>query len=171
MIMAKRKPQRRKPLQPLKFNVSLALGTLNDNIVISSATIDSIEQDFDIVTTHCFWTLRDHTAGEGPIVVGISEQGYSVAEIAECNDASPLSQYGPAYERSRRKIRTAGVFRGQVADETINDGEVVKTKLFLRGFAHSTFAVARLWAQNRSGANLTTGAVVDVQGVHWGRWK
>ncbi len=139
--------------------------------MLSTPTIDSIEQDFDIVTTHATWSLRNHTAGEGPIDVGIAEQGYSVGEIAEALDASPLSQYGPEYERSRRKVRRAGTFSGVGAEETLNDGLPLKTKLFVRGFAHSTFAVMRLWAQNRSGAALTTGTVLVVTGTHWGRWK
>ncbi len=168
---AKRRSTRRMPLQPLRFTTTLSLGTLASNTVITTPTVDSLEQDFHIVSTDLSVTLRNITAGEGPIEFGLSEQGYSVTEVNECLDASPLSQYGPEQERSRRRVRLYGAFSAsEGADETINDGRPIRRKMFLRAFAHSTFAAARVWVRNSSGATLTTGASVQITGVHWGRW-
>ncbi len=163
--------RRRKSLVPIKFTTQLALGTLADETVVSVATVDSLEQDFDIVSTDLTCATRNHTANEGPIDFGLQEQGYSVTEVAEALDASPLSQYGPANERSNRKVRLYGTFSGDATEEAINDGEPIRKKMFLKAFGHSTFAAARVWVRNRSGAALTTGTVVEIQGTHWGRWK
>ncbi len=170
-MMANRRRGRRRSLVPIKFQTQITLGSLANDVAVSVATVDSLEQDFDIVSTHCTFAMRAHTAGEGPIDVGLAEQGYSVAEIVEAVDASPLSQYGTANERSNRRVRLMGTFAGNDANEVLNDGEKIKQRLFLRAFAHSTFAVARVWAINRRGSPLTTGSVIEVTGVHWGRWK
>ncbi len=171
VTMAARRRRRRASLQPLKFTVDLALVALASGAAISVATIDSLEQDFDIVSTHMTLSIRNHTAGEGSIDVGLSEQGYTNAEIVEALDASPLSQYGTAWERSNRKVRLYGTFAGLDTEEVLNDGESVAKRMFIKGFAHSTFAVARVWARNTSGSVLTTGTVLHIQGTHWGRWK
>ncbi len=163
--------KRSRALQPVKFTAELALGTLADGLLVSVATVDSLEQDFDIVSTDLTVSMRDHTAGEGPIDFGLTEQGYSNTEVGEALDASPLSQYGTAWERSKRKVRQYATFAGDGTEETVNDGKAVRKRMFLKAFAHSTFAAARVWARNRSGAALTTGTVLDIQGTHWGRWK
>ncbi len=170
-LMAKRKPSRRGSLVPLKFTATMSLGTLADDTVISTPTIDSLEQDFDVISTDLSVAIRNLTPGQGPLDYGLQEQGFTVAEVAEALDASPLSQYGPAMERSRRKVRLYGTFNGEEADSTVNDGKPIRKKMFLRAFGHSTFAAARVWMRNKSGATLTTGAVVEIQGTHWGRWK
>ncbi len=169
--MARRKRNRRGSLVPLKFNMSVTLGALVDNIAVEQVTVDSLEQDFDIVSTDLLASIRNHTAAEGPLDFGLAQQGYTVTEIVECLDASPLSQYGPEMERSRRKVRVYGRFDGQSTEEEVNDGEPIRKKMFLKAFGHSTFAAASVWVVNRSGATLTTGTILEVQGTHWGRWK
>ncbi len=166
VVMAKRRA-----LQPVKFQAELALGTLGNGTVISVATVAALEQDFDIISTDLSVSMRDHTAGEGPVEFGLAEQGYSVTEIAEALDASPLSQYGTAWERSKRKVRLYATFDGLLSEETVNDGLPLRKRMFLKAFAHSTFAAARVWVRNGSGAALTTGTVIEIQGTHWGRWK
>lgn len=159
------------PLQPLKFNITFSLGTLAANSAISSPTIDSLDQDFNVVSTDLLLSLSEFTAGEGPIDVGLSQQGYTNSEIAECLDASPLSQYGPEMERSKRKVRLYGRFSGEATDESLNDGLMIRRKMFLRAFGVSNFAVARVFAMNRDASALTTGALIEAQGTHWGRWQ
>ncbi len=166
--MARRKGR---SLVPLKFQTQVSLLTLASNTALSVVTVDSLEQDFDIVSTHMTLALRDMTDGQGPLDVGLAEQGYSDSEIVENQDASPLSQYGPAWERSNRKIRLYGTFSGEGAERVLNDGLAIKRKLFLKAFGHSTFGAAQVWIINRSAAPLTTGGALEVTGVHWGRWK
>ncbi len=158
-------------LVPIKFTVAVTLGTLSTNVAVSQPTIDALEQDFDIVSTDLTASLRNATAGEGPIDFGLAEQGYNVTEIVEALDASPLSQYGTAMERSRRKVRHYATFSGNDTEEEVNDGEPIRKKMFLRAFGGSTFPAGRVWVRNQSGATLTTGASVLFQGTHWGRWK
>ena len=159
------------PLQPINFAATVSLGTLVSGVAVEVVTVDSLEQDFHIVSTDLLCSIRDHTAGEGPLDFGLAQQGYTVTEIVECLDASPLSQYGPEMERSRRKVRVYGRFDGNDTDEEVNDGEPIRKKMFLRAFGHSTFAAALVWVVNRSGATLTTGTVLNIQGTHWGCWQ
>ncbi len=165
-----RKPtrKRRSPLVPVKFSVAVPLSTLADVTVITGPTV-TMAQDFDIISTEMTVSLSGLTAGEGPLDVGIASGVYSVAEIAEALDASPTQQYGPEMERSRRSVRTYGTFAGNETEEVLNDGRPIKRKMFIRGIDGSD--AADCWVRNNSGATLTTGAIVDFTGVHWGRWK
>lgn len=69
--MARRRRSRRRSLVPIKFSTSIMLGALVSATVISTPTVDSLEQDFDIVSTDLTCVLRNHTAGEGPIDFGL----------------------------------------------------------------------------------------------------
>ncbi len=160
---------RRGALVPLKFNTQLALGALANDVAVEVTAIAALEQDFDIVSTHLLMGLRENTINEGPIEVGFAASDYTVAEIVEALDASPLRNAGVEMERSRRKVRSYGQFRGGTEDEEINDGLTVKRKMFLR--ISSGQVTGSVFAVNRSGSTLTTGAIVEVAGVHWGRWK
>ncbi len=170
-VFAARRRRRRGSLVLIRFDVQVALGTLADNVAVEIVTVDSLEQDFDIVSTDLVCAIRNHTANEGPLDFGLAQQGYTVTEIVECLDASPLSQYGPEMERSRRKVRLYGRFAGNETEETVNDGEPIRKRMFLKAFGHSTFAAASVWIVNRSGATLTTGCILEATGTHWGRWK
>ncbi len=167
--MARKKGQRRQSLQPLKFGFEMSLTTLASNAGQLASTIAALEQDFDIVSTHLLIAMRDHTANEGPLEFGLAERNYSTAEIIEALDASPLSQYGTAWERSKRKVRSYGMLSGAEGDETPNDGLVIKRRMFLR--AASGQVPANMFVINRDSAALTTGTVIEVTGTHWGRWK
>ena len=156
---------------PIRFNTQVSLGTLANDVAVEVTTVDSLEQDFDIVSTDLLCTMRGITAGEGPLDFGLAQQGYTVAEIVECLDASPLSQYGPEMERSRRKVRLYGRFIGNSDEDDVNDGLPIRKRMFLKAFGHSTFGAASVWIVNRSASALTTGAVMEIQGTHWGRWK
>ncbi len=89
---------------PLKFNIQIALATIGNDVAVRGPTIAALEQDFDIITTHMTVAVREQTAAEGPLEVGFAQDNYSAAEIVEALDASPLSQYGTAMERSNRKV-------------------------------------------------------------------
>ncbi len=170
-FIALAKRGRRKSLVPVKFQIQLTLGALVNDGAVAVATVGTLQQDFDIVTTHMVIAMRDHTAGEGPIEFGIAESQYTVAEIVEALDASPLSQYGVEQERSSRKVRTAGQLPGLLGEEALNDGNKIKVKLFVKAFGNDNTNMMQFFAVNRSGATLTTGTAVEVTGVHWGRWK
>ncbi len=160
--------RRRSPLVPAKFTVSVQLSTLANVTSISAATL-ALLQEFDVISTDLICSISGLTPGEGPIDVGLAHGLYTNIEVAEALDATPLSQYGSEFERSNRKVRLYGSFSGEVAEETLNDGEPIRKKMFLHGIPN--VLLANIFARNRSGAALTTGAVVRIQGTHWGRWK
>ncbi len=162
---------RRAALVPLKFTISVNLSTLAANAAILADTVAGLLQDFDVVSTDLTAVLRNHTAGEGPIDFGLNAQQYDAAEVVEALDASPLSQYGTAQERSNRRVRHYGTFSGSQTEEEVNDGEPIRRKMFLRAVGGTSTPVAQVWIRNLSGATLTTGSSVSVQGTHWGRWK
>ncbi len=165
----RRSRRRQAPLVPVKWQIQIALGTLADNTALLAAATAAFQQGFDIITTHVMWSIRDvSSGGEGPIEVGIAGNDYSVAEIVEALDASPLRNSGVEMERSRRKVRLAGAFPGGVGDDVLNDGKPIKSKMFIR--APVGQAPLNVWVVNRSGAPLTTGAVIEATGVCWGRW-
>ncbi len=156
-------------LVPVKFQVQLALGAIAQDAGVIISTTAVLQQGFDIITTHLNLTLRGNTAGEGPIDVGIAAgQAYTIAEIIEALDASPLRASGVEMERSQRKVRLYGAFDGLATDEKMNDGLTIKRKMFMRGLIGQT--PSQLWAVNRGPAR-TTGAIIECSGVHWGRWK
>ncbi len=169
--MPRKRNSRRRGLVPLKFNAEVALGTLGADVATSVATVAALEQDFDIVSTDLTCSIANHTAGEGPLDFGLQQHDYTLAEVVEALDASPRSQYGTEYERSLRKVRHYGRFSGEGTDETVNDGEPIRKKMFLRAFAGQNDEAARVYIVNRSGGGLTTGTILEIQGTHWGRWK
>ncbi len=158
------------PLQPIKFVTTLNLATLASNTALTTPTVDSLEQDFHIVSTDLLCSLAEMTINEGPLDFGLAEQGYTAAEIVECLDASPLSQYGPEMERSKRRVRLYGRFPGDAISQEVNDGESIRRKMFLRTFGTSNFAAARVFIVNRDSNPLTTGGILKISGTHWGRW-
>ncbi len=165
VLMAKR----RGALVPLKFQVQLALLTLGNDVALEIGAIPAIQQDFDIVTTHLLVGRREGTDGEGPIEFGFAASDYTVAEIVEALDATPLRNAGTEMEKSRRKVRSYGQFSGSGTQESVNDGLFVKRKMFLRIAAGMT--TGNVFFVNRSGSALTTGTIMEVSGIHWGRWK
>ncbi len=158
----------RASLVPLKFDTAIALSTLANDAVITAAS-QTLEQDFDVISTDLIISIDAQTVGEGPIEVGMASGIYSTAEIAENLVAEPLSQYGPEMERSRRAVRHYGNFVAQDVNEILNDGKPIRRKMFLRCAAGQP--MADMWARNNSGSALTGGAVVTFSGTHWGRWK
>ncbi len=165
-IMAGRKKSR--ALVPVKFEAAIALGTLANDTVITSQAL-TLAQDFDVISTDMTIALAGLTSGEGPIDVGLADSVYSVAEIREWINAEPTREYGVAAEQAKRRCRLFGTFSGNETEETLNDGLPIRKRMFIRGIAGQP--IADLWANNNTGATLTTGAVISIQGTHWGRWK
>ncbi len=165
------KRRRSRPLVPLKFTTELGLGTLAANTVVTTSTIPALEHDFDVISTDLTVIPRGGTAGDGPVEFGLGMVDYTVAEIQEALDASPVSPYGPEMERSRRKIRHYGTIGdiGVGVEDPVNDGLPIRRKMFLRVPAGKS--PAEVWFRNTDSVALTTGSVMEIKGVHWGRWK
>ncbi len=166
-----RKPRRRSSnFVVLKVQAALALGTLADDAVITATLLD-LNDDLKVIGADLTWSIRDLAAGEGPILVGLSTNAYTVAQIVEAIDASPNNRSDEiALERTRRKVRNVGSFAGALPNgETLNEGRPMRTrKLYWK---LSTDRNIVFWAQNKSGvANLATGAFVEVSGKVYAQW-
>ena len=173
--MAKKRGRRkrsRKGFVAIPFNVVLSLGTIGDLTVQKLALLGgNLLEDLFIYSVDAVMTLRGHTAGEGPISVGIAHTDYSVGEIAEALDVGAL--LGPQLkierERAGRLVRKWGLFRGLQTNEIIakSDGRYQRYKV---RWTQQDGADVNCWVQNQSGSALTTGTVLEIEGVLYGRW-
>ncbi len=168
--MPKVSPTRRRPKRDwVRFPVQgkLTLSTLADATAIKTTILDNVDDVF-WYSSQLKWGLLGGTAGEGPIIVGLLDNAYSVAEIIEALDASPVGRSDRvALERSRRSVRNIGQFSGLVTDEVLNDGKPVYNKTLIRMSNASAFAA---FAMNRSGSALTGGQIISFDGVLTGYW-
>ncbi len=152
------------------INVSeqITVGALANNAV-EAAVSDPFGREFYLISADLLWNLRSATPGEGAIIVGIAHGDYTDPEIAEHLNVTGMEDPGDqiAKEQGRRLVRRSGQFSVVASEETLNDGKPIRTKgrfVMTDGFALS------FWAQNKSGATLTTGQVVNVNGKLYGKW-
>ncbi len=168
ILAARRKRRSRGRLVYLPFDITHTLGTLSDNGIAAIAA-QTLTQDFDIVGVRSRVTFSGATAGEGPIEAGWAQAELTGTQIVANRDASPTSQWDVlANEQSKRKVRVFGQSSGE-ANFALNDGEPVWRKMFLR--IPSGKSLCDFWVINRTGAPLTTGQIVNMQGSVVGRWK
>ncbi len=172
VLMAKRGGRRKSPnFVVLKVSASLALGALANDTVITATLLD-LNDDLKIIGVDLTWNIGNYTlSNEGPVEVGLSTNAYTVTQILEAVDASPSSRSDEiALERSARRVRHVGVFplAANPAGESLNDGKPVRSRRLY--WPLSTDRNVVIWGLNRSGAALTTGAVIDVQGKVYAKW-
>ncbi len=154
----------------IPFEAEQDIGALTNGTVLSFGMLPAtLGEDFFLVGVKATWAVRSQTTAEGPLVVGFAHSDLSVGEVAEALDASVTDPDDIiANERSRRPVRRVGKFPGLSTDEVLNDGLSVITRAKFSvgdGFNVSAFA------QNRSGATLTTGTTVVIDGLLYGRWQ
>lgn len=156
----------------IPVNFTLALSTLVDNIVISNPLLPAFTRRFRVISTKLNVTMIGTTLTEGPISVGFAHSDYSNAEIAESNDIALLSTSSKIeQERSRRLVRKIGQFAGNEVNQELRGnrgGEFIRTRL--NWAIEEDFALS-MWAQNKSGATLTSGQSLEIDGVIYGRWE
>ena len=148
---------------------SIVLSTLADDTIIQQSDSITLIQDFFVLSADTEWTMRGHTAGEGPLDVGFA-MGLTVSEINEKLDARPTSKFDvPAIEHARRRVRVAGAFAGLNTEEVLNDGKKIRTKL--GWLIPAGQALPSPWCRNRSGGTLTTGTVILPYTKYYGYWR
>ncbi len=153
-----------KKYQRIQVSSAIALGTLASNTVIAGVTTADTAIDTGKVSSIVAgWDLEAHTAGEGPIAVGVAHSDYSATEILEYLTLATGFDRGDkiAQERQGRRIRRVGVFGGGLADVSLNDGVPIKTKLNWVLVEGDTI---QSWALNLDGSSLTTGTLLNIQG-------
>ncbi len=161
-----RRGRRRSFLIKGKIDETLALGALANADVVGDVFNDTLDQEAYAISMEALWTIRGDTGGEGPVLVGVAHGDYTDAEIEEYLENAGSWTRGDliAQEIAKRKIRTVGAFQGTAIDEILNDGKPMKTKL---GFMLQEGQTVKVWAWNKSGATLTTGAQVFLEGHVW----
>ncbi len=162
------KGRRRRPVQKLVYSIPLVLSTLASNALVRGALSDTVDDSVYAISQDARVGLRNLTPGEGPIVVGVAHSDYTAAEIEECLEAVTSWDRGDkiALEQAGRKVRTVGTFSGVNAEEVLNNGMPVRTRL---GFMLEPGTTLAWWAWNKSGATLTTGGIVEANGQVWAR--
>ncbi len=169
--MANKKGRRRRNpnFVVIPFTAALTLGTLVNNVVVQGAVI-TFTDEIKLISVDGTWSLRDGTAGEGPIAFGLSHGDLTVGEVSEKLNAIPTRRDDIILrERATRPVRRVGAFFGFATEEVFNDGRVKRTKLGGK-FRFSEDIALNLWAQNRSGATLAGGASVVFDGQMYGVW-
>ncbi len=153
----------------IPFTAQVALATLNDNTVLSAGLFGTVlVEDLYFHRIDATWSIRDLTPGEGPIEVGLNHGDYTNAEILEALDANLFDPTDlVAAEQAGRKVRRVGKFSGALEAEVLNDGKPIRRAI---RFKIGSTKEMEMFAVNRSGANLTTGAILDVEGVVIGKW-
>ena len=151
----------------LKVHNAQALTTLaNDTVSLSELL--NIEDDVRLISADLTWSLHELTPGEGPILVGLTLSSLTAAQVLEAIDASPTNRGDRiALERTSRPVRDVGSFPGVAASEVLADGRPIRTKL---RFKMSENQNLEQFAVNRSGAALTTGALLEVSGKVFAEW-
>lgn len=157
-------------MKKVQLDSSLALSTLALNDVVSGDFIAAGDESFRLLNIQGLWSMRGITVGEGPVVFGVAHGDYSAAEIEECLEVATGLTRGDkvAKEQGDRLVRRIGLFDASEADQEINDGKPIHTRLNWHITEGQTI---QMWAWNKSGANpMTTGAVLLFQGSLTVKW-
>ncbi len=145
---------------------TLGTGALAANALAAAAYDESVNERSFILSQEAVWSMDDHTAGEGPITVGVAHSDYTQAEIEEVIENTGSWNEGNlvAQEQARRKIRIVGVFDGLSVDEKLNDGLPIKTILKWVLLQNQSL---QMFCYNHSSAALTTGSLIKINGHVW----
>ena len=165
----KRKGKNRKGFVAIPFTGALALAILADETVIKNSIINAFGEDIYCISLDIALGLRGHTASETPLYFGVCHGDLSNTEVLESIisgliDPDDIIQK----ERARRPVRKIGGFQGIGAEPVFNDGKKYRQVMkFSVGDTHTV----DFWVKNQSGAALTTGTIVEYDGVLYGRWQ
>ncbi len=167
--MARKGRGRKAPLAVINVNETITLGTVGSGIVVSAVT-DTFTREFFAISCDIYWSMKAHTAGEGPYECGVAHGSYSVTQIQENLQLTGMEDPGDLVtkEQGQRKVRRSGRFNGLTTIEMLNDGKPIRTKL---GFpVVGSGAALEFWIRSLDDVSATTGTSIDVQGKIYGRW-
>ncbi len=154
-------------LRPVRFSANSGdLSTLASVTAIRSTLIAApVGSSYRVVSVKATWSVVPFTAGDGPLILGISHGDYTITQIKEFIEATGSIDLGDKQqqEKANRLIRIVGTV-SSVSDSTLNDGRPIKTKLnwkMTQGKALSFFVY------NDGAGALTTGSFNKVNGTAW----
>ncbi len=175
MLAMARSPRRRRRWTANMQNVNtfslLALLTTATSTLISADLLPPGDNEFRLLSIKGLWAIRDLTVGQGPIMIGVAHSDYSNVEIEEYLENEAQLTRGDMIatrEIAKRLVRRIGHFSGGAAEETLNDGKPIKTRL---NWPMAEGITLKIWAYNQSGAILATGAEVVFSGNLTIVWK
>ncbi len=165
-----KKPTRRRRrfnLRAVRIRPELSLLTLASDTVLTVALTGAGTTDYRMMSVDLTYSLKNLTAGEGPIMVGLAHSDYTVAEIKEYIDSVASISQGLKIEqeRSRRLIRIVGTFVTE-AQANLNHGEPIKTRLNWL-MAEGGGNAVNAFVFNMGTAPLTTGSFLNLIGTCW----
>ncbi len=160
VLAAKRRFRRR--LRVIRVNTKILLSTLADKTMITGDLIGSVAEEVFILSADLMVSMTGHTAGEGPLQVGIAHGDYTVTELKEWFESTDvLNGDKIEEEESRRLSRDIGVLSGVGTDEAMNDGKPRRVKM---KFRVSDGESLNGWVYNNAGGALSTGTGVTITG-------
>lgn len=167
VLLANKRPQRRRALIVGSINFTLALSTLADQTLISGTVGANPGTETFLLSTKCTWSLDNGVKGEGPIIVGVAHEDYTDAEIeAWIENTGSWTPFNLVQrEIAKRKIRMVGSFANDggttLSTERLNDGLPIKT---ICRWSNGDTQSLKIWAFNKAGGSLTGAARVIVVG-------
>ncbi len=149
----------------------LALSTLADDTVLKANVHTGVfTEDFFAISADIQVMVRNLTSGEGePSSWGLNHSDYTAPEVNEYLNVSLLGRGSKIeQERLKRLVRNGSQLVHLTAeDELIPLDRSHRVKM--RFMIQEGFAI-EIWVKNRSGAPLTTGAIMEWNGTIYGRW-
>ncbi len=166
IMMANRGRGSRYSLRGVRFDSTSALLALANVTVVTQSITGSADGKYRMISMKATWSLRSHTAEEGPITVGYAHSDYSVTEIKEALEVQASISVGlkVEQEQANRLVRIVGTFPGLDTDEVLDHGNPIKTRL---NWEIPPGLEVVQFAYNNSGSTLTTGAIVELIGKCW----
>ncbi len=156
----------------IPVDTTIGLSTLSENnVILGNLFSGALTEDLFAMSADLAFVLEGTiTPAEGPLGFGAAHEDYSAAEVAECLNVAIT---GPgdkiALERLRRLVRRMGRFpKINAAGDPpqFNEGRMKRVKL---NFIVNSGKNLNCYVQNQ-GAGATTGRVVTVTGMVYGRW-
>ncbi len=170
VLITMTKHDRRKNFVAIPFFAELPLLTLLDDAVLKVSMLTSnFGEDIFCISADILAVIKDNTAGEVPLILGVAHGDLTNGEILEFLDAELTDPDDLIVkEQSRRPVRRIAVFSTTGVDLELNDGKPIRQVMkFSVGDGHNV----ALFICNRSGSTLTTGTILKISGMLYGRWQ
>ncbi len=153
----------------IPVNAQLSIGALANQVVILGGILGALAENFFAINAKLSWSWRAHTAGEGPVQVGLSHGDLTAAEVEaylELSWTDPNDKIAAEVATRGKYIVPVGVFDGLTTEEKLFDGRVKKSRIKWVTKAEDLSMYAHCQDVN----GLTTGTTLEVTGKIFGYW-
>ncbi len=166
--MAKKPYRKRQRVIPLRVDHQVAILAPVTGAITATELVDTVADRMYLISLKGVYALRDNTAQDDPLYVGVAHSSYTAAQILEWYNAQGNWDQNDliAQEQAKRKCRKIGIFAGEVGNENLENGVEITTPLrFLveEGESLEFFTI------NEGGGTRTTGGVFEIHGTVWAK--